>query len=74
MTQENKFIGQACKRKHRSYRDAENPLTGSLLERQMQRAIYCIEHKNKELSDMFEAETHMTPQQFIDKWEKILLY
>lgn len=74
MTQENKFIGQACKRKHsRSYRDAENPLTGSLLERQMQRAIYCIEHKNKELSDMFEAETGMTPEAFIDKWEKILL-
>ena len=73
MTQENKFIGQACKHKHRSYRNAENPFTGSLLERQTQRAIYCIEHKNKELSDMFEAETHMAPQQFIDKWEKILL-
>ena len=73
MTQENKFIGQARKRKRRSYRDAENPLTGSLLERQMQRAIYCIEHKNKELSDMFEAETGMTPEAFIDKWEKILL-
>ena len=73
MTQENKFIGQTCKHKHRSYHEAKNPLTGSLLERQVQRAIYCIEHKNKELSDMFEAETHMTPKAFIDKWEKILL-
>ena len=73
MTQENKFIGQACKRKHRSYHEAKNPFTGSLLERQMQRAIYCIEHKNKELSDMFEAETGMAPEAFIDKWEKILL-
>lgn len=73
MTQENKFIGQACKRKHRSYHEAKNPFTGSLLERQVQRAIYCIEHKNKELSDMFEAETGMAPEAFIDKWEKILL-
>ena len=73
MTQENKFIGQACKHKHRSYHETKNPFTGSLLERQTQRAIYCIEHKNKELSDMFEAETGMTPEAFIDKWEKILL-
>lgn len=73
MTQENKFIGQVCKHKHRSYHKAKNPFTGSLLERQVQRAIYCIEHKNKELSDMFEAETGMAPEAFIDKWEKILL-
>ena len=73
MTQESKFIGQACKHKHRSYHEAKNPFTGSLLERQTQRAIYCIEHKNKELSDMFEAETGMTPEAFIDKWEKKLL-
>lgn len=73
MTQENKLIGEACKRKHRSYHEAKNPFTGSLLERQVQRAIYCIEHKNKELSDMFEAETGMAPEAFIDKWEKILL-
>ena len=73
MTQENKFIGQVCKHKHRSYHEAKNPFTGSLLERQVQRAIYCIEHKNKELSDMFEAETGMAPEAFIDKWEKILL-
>lgn len=73
MTQENKLIGEACKHKHRSYHETKNPFTGSLLERQMQRAIYCIEHKNKELSDMFEAETGMAPEAFIDKWEKILL-
>ena len=73
MTQENKFIGQVCKHKHRSYHETKNPFTGSLLERQVQRAIYCIEHKNKELSDMFEAETGMAPEAFIDKWEKILL-
>ena len=73
MTQENKFIGQVCKHKHRSYHEAKNPFTGSLLERQVQRAMDCIEHKNKELSDMFEAETGMTPEAFIDKWEKKLL-
>ena len=73
MTQENKFIGQACTHRHKSYHEAKNPFTGSLLERQVQRAIYCIEHKNKELSDMFEAETGMAPEAFIDKWEKILL-
>lgn len=71
MTQENKFIGQACKRKHRSYRDAENPFTGSLLERQVQRAIYCVESNS--MSNWFEAETGMTPEAFIDKWEKKLL-
>ena len=73
MTQENKFIGQACKRKHRSYRDAENPFTGSLLERQMQRAIYCVEKGSRDMCNWFEAETGMTPQAYIDKWEKKLL-
>lgn len=73
MTQENKFIGQACKRKHRSYRDAENPFTGSLLERQILRAHYCLTHDCPDLEKLFIAETGMTPQQFIDKWEEILL-
>ena len=73
MTQENKFIGQACKRKHRSYRDAKNPFTGSLLERQILRAHYCLTHDCPDLEKWFIAETGMTPQQFIDKWEKILL-
>lgn len=67
------MIGQACARKRKIHRKAKNPLTGSLLERQVKRAIYCIEHKNKELSDMFEAETGMTPEAFVDKWEKKLL-
>ena len=42
MTQENKFIGQACTHKHKSYHEAKNPFKGSLLERNIQRAIYCI--------------------------------
>lgn len=71
MTQENKFIGQACTHRHKSYHEAKNSFTGSLLERQVQRAIYCVESNS--MSNWFEAETGMTPEAFIDKWEKILL-
>ncbi len=71
MTQENRFIGQACTHRHKSYHKAKNPFTGSLLERQVQRAIYCVESNS--MSNWFEAETGMTPEAFIDKWEKILL-
>lgn len=73
MTQENKFIGQACKHKHRSYRDAENPLKGSLLERNIQRAIYCIENDDKDMSVWFKLQNGVTPQEYIDEWSKRLL-
>ena len=73
MTQENKFIGQTCKRKHRSYRDAENPLKGSLLERNIQRAIYCIENDDKDMAVWFKLQNGVSPQEFIDKWSKRLL-
>lgn len=73
IAEENKLIGQFCKHKHRSHRDIENPFTGSLLERQILRAHYCLTHDCPDLEKWFIAETGMTPQQFIDKWEKILL-
>lgn len=73
IAEENKLIGQFCKHKHRSHRDIENPFTGSLLERQILRAHYCLTHDYPDLEKWFIAETGMTPQQFIDKWEKILL-
>ena len=73
MTQENKFIGQVCKHKHRSYRDAENPLKGSLLERNIKRAIYCIENDDKDMIVWFKLQNGMTPQEFIDKWSDRLL-
>ena len=73
MTQENKFIGQACKRKHRSYRDAENPLKGCLLERNIKRAIYCIENDDKDMAVWFKLQNGVSPQEFIDKWSKRLL-
>ena len=59
--------------KQKDFADKFIEIGNATLERQVQRAIYCIEHKNKELSDMFEAETGMAPEAFIDKWEKILL-
>lgn len=73
LNEESKLIGEASVHKHRSNRDAKNPLRGSLLERQIQRASYCILNKDKHLSAWFEAETGLTPQAFIDKWEKKLL-
>lgn len=73
IAEENKLIGQFCRHKHRSHRDIENPFTGSLLERQILRAHYCLTHDCPDLEKWFIAETGMTPQQFIDKWEKILL-
>lgn len=73
MTQENKLVGQVCKHKHRSYRDAENPLKGSLLERNIQRAIYCIENDDKDMAVWFKLQNGVTPQEYIDKWSKRLL-
>ena len=73
IAEENKLIGQFCRHKHRSHRDIENPFTGSLLERQILRTHYCLTHDCPDLEKWFIAETGMTPQQFIDKWEKILL-
>ena len=74
LTQENKTIGEAVAHKHRKrYRGVKNPLTGSLLERQIQRAIYCIENDvDQSYINWFVAETGMQPQEFIDKWSKEL--
>lgn len=72
MIQEKRFIGEATAHRRKRYRDVKNPLTGSLLERQIKRAIYCTEHDCPDLSRWFRAETGMTPQDFIDKWSKEL--
>lgn len=72
MIQEKRFIGNATARKRRRYRNAKNPLRGSLIERQTKRAIYCVEHDCPDLSKWFEAETGMTPRAFIDEWSKEL--
>ena len=73
MTQENKFIGQACTHKHKSYQEAKNPLKGSLLERNIQRAIYCIENDDKDMAVWFKLQSGVTPQEYIDKWSDRLL-
>lgn len=73
MTQENKFIGQACTYRHKSYQEAKNPFTGSLLERNIQRAVYCIENDDKDMAVWFKLQNGVTPKEFIDKWSKRLL-
>ena len=73
MTQENKFIGQTCKHKHKPYHEAKNPFTGSLLERNIQRAIYCIENDDKDMAVWFKLQNGVTPQEYIDKWSRRLL-
>lgn len=72
MIAEKRAIGAATARKHKRYCNVKNPLTGSLLLRQIKRAIYCTEHDCPDLSQWFHAETGMTPQDFIDKWSKKL--
>ena len=73
IAEENKRIGEISKHRRKRHRAVKNPFTGSLLERQILRAHYCLTHDCPDLEKWFIAETHMTPQQFIDKWEKILL-
>ena len=69
MTQENKTIGEAVAHKRRRYHGVKNPLRGSLLERRIQRAIYCVENDvDQSFIDWFVADTGMQPQEFIDKW------
>lgn len=70
LNEENQFIGQAIAHKHKSYRKVRNPLTGTLFERQMSRAHYCLNHDCPDFTKWFIAETGMKPQAFIDKWEK----
>ena len=69
LTQENELIGRVCRHKHRSYHKVKNPLTGSLLKRQISRAYYCINHNCFDLTKWFIAETGMKPRDFIDKRE-----
>jgi hypothetical protein len=60
LTQENKTIGEAVAHKH---------IHGSLLERRIKRAIYCVENDvDQSFIDWFVADTGMQPQEFIDKW------
>lgn len=73
LIEENKRIGEISKHRRKRHRVVRNPLRGSLLERQIQRAIHCVESKSPDTCNWFEAETGMTPQAFIDKWEKKLL-
>ena len=72
LNEENQFIGEASTHKHKSYREVRNPLTGSLLERQIARAHYCIDQGCPNFAKWFIAETGMKPQAFIDKWNKKL--
>lgn len=53
--------------------DVRNPLKGSLLERNIQRAIYCIENDDKDMAVWFKLQNGVTPKEFIDKWSKRLL-
>lgn len=50
--------------------DVKNPLKGSLLERNIQRAIYCIENDDKDMAVWFKLQNGVTPQEYIDKWSK----
>ena len=60
LTQGNKIIGQIYHRKGKRYHGVKNPLKGSLLERRIQRAIYCVENDaDREFIDWFVADTGM---------------
>lgn len=73
LTQENKIIGQIYHRKGKRYHGVKNPLRGPLLERRIQRAIYCVENDvDQSFIDWFVADTGMQPQEFLDKWSKKL--
>lgn len=53
--------------------EVKNPLKGSLLERNIQRAIYCIEHDDKDMTVWFKLQNGVTPQEYIDEWSEKLL-
>ena len=53
--------------------EVKNPLKGSLLERNIQRAIYCIENDDKDMTVWFKLQNGVTPQEYLDKWSNILL-
>ncbi|WP_161494903.1 hypothetical protein [Lactobacillus sp. HT06-2] len=42
------------------------------LERDIKRAIRCVEDPDKDMQRWFKARTGMTPREFIDKWERKL--
>lgn len=73
MTQENKTIGEILAHRRKRYHGVKNPLKGSLLERNIQRAIYCVENDDKEMAVWFKLQNGVSPQEFIDKWSKKLL-
>ena len=50
--------------------EAKNPLKGCLLERDIQRAIYCIENDDKDMAVWFKLHNGVSSQEFIDKWSK----
>ena len=70
IAEENKFIGEISKHRRKRHRIVRNPLTGSLLERQIARAYYCIDHGCPNFTQWFITETGMKPRDFIDKWER----
>ena len=73
LTQGNKTIGEILAHRRKRYHGVKNPLRGSLLERRIQRAIYCVENDaDREFIDWFVADTGMQPQEFLDKWSKKL--
>ena len=73
LTQENNTIAAISAHTRKRYHGVKNPLKGSLLERRIQRAIYCVENDaDREFIDWFVADTGMQPQEFIDKWSKKL--
>lgn len=53
--------------------EVKNPLKGSLLERNIQRAIYCIDNDDKDMTVWFKLQNGVTPQEYIDKWSDKLL-
>lgn len=73
LTQENKTIGEILAHRRKRYHGVKNPLHGSLLERRIKRAIYCVENDvDQSFIDWFVADTGMQPQEFLDKWSKKL--
>lgn len=53
--------------------EVKNPYKGCMLVRNIKRAIYCVENHDKDMSEWFEMQNSITPEEFLDKWGKKLL-
>lgn len=44
-----------------------------MLERTIQRAIYCVENDDKDMTVWFKLQNGVSPQEYLNKWSEKLL-